>query len=250
LTSFFIIALTGSLWADIVDLDKFTTKNINSLLSRKSLAQNPGDQIDIISQAFKGVKYTAHTLKGSYDEREEFTVNLKGVDCMTFIEYVEAMRRATDYDDFLQQLRKVRYYNSQVSYQSRKHFFTDWTDTKNLLYPVPDLNNISSSKTRYLNRKNISEKYLKGIPVKKRTVYYIENKNINSSTLKFLKNGDYIGVYINKNGLDVSHAGIYINKNGKHIFRHASSIYKKVVDTDFLDYFSGKPGLVIIRAIK
>jgi len=66
-------------------------------------------------------------LSGTSNTAEVFAVNLSGVDCFTFIDYIEAMRLSDSFDSFLKNLQQVRYVNSIVSYERRKHFFTDWT---------------------------------------------------------------------------------------------------------------------------
>ena len=62
-----------------------------------------------------------------------------------------------------------------------------------------------------------------------------------------LRTGDYIGIYSDLSGLDVSHVGIIVKDSLGIKFRHASSVARKVVDQDFATYISGKPGIIIIR---
>ena len=67
-----------------------------------------------------------------------------------------------------------------------------------------------------------------------------------------LQTGDYVGIYTDKEGLDVSHTGIIIRKGGVVFLRHASSKEKnqKVVDEVLSGYMQNKPGLVIYRPVK
>jgi hypothetical protein len=64
--------------------------------------------------------------------------------------------------------------------------------------------------------------------------------------------GDFVGIYTDKEGLDVSHTGIIIKKDGKVFLRHASSKEKnqKVVDENLSEYMKNKPGLVVYRPVK
>jgi len=64
---------------------------------------------------------------------------------------------------------------------------------------------------------------------------------------QLFQTGDYIGIYSDLPGLDVSHVGIVV-KDGPNInFRHASSAARKVIDEDFSEYIAGKPGIVVLR---
>ena len=66
-----------------------------------------------------------------------------------------------------------------------------------------------------------------------------------------IKSGDYIGIYTEIPGLDVTHTGIAIKKGDKTYLRHASSkkSNQKVVDEDFKEYAAKVPGIVIYRPI-
>ena len=43
-----------------------------------------------------------------------------------------------------------------------------------------------------------------------------------------------LGVYTDKKALDVTHTGIIIKKLGKVFIRHASSLEKKIIDSELL----------------
>ena len=62
-----------------------------------------------------------------------------------------------------------------------------------------------------------------------------------------LRIGDYIGIYAEADGLDVSHVGIIVRRAGRIFLRHASLIERMVVDQDLRAYISEKPGIVVLR---
>ena len=64
-----------------------------------------------------------------------------------------------------------------------------------------------------------------------------------------MKTGDFVGIYSEIQGLDVSHVGIITIDDNIHYLRHASSAkeYKKVIDQDLKDYLSNKPGIIVLR---
>ena len=90
-----------------------------------------------------------------------------------------------------------------------------------------------------------SKKYNKKYFNIKRT--FIPSNLIDKEILSKLENGDYIGIYSPKMGLDISHVGILIKQDEQILFRHASLLNKKVIDSDFLKYISTKAGIVIFR---
>jgi hypothetical protein len=64
-----------------------------------------------------------------------------------------------------------------------------------------------------------------------------------------LKTGDYIGIYSELDGLDVSHVGIFIRMGSSSFLRHASSKkeIRQVVDEAFMEDVRNKPGIIILR---
>src|SRR3989304_5861599 len=85
-----------------------------------------GERIGFISMQFLNTPYKESSLIGSLTVPEDLVIDLEGMDCMTFIEYVEAMRLSGTYAEFTINLRMVRYKKGIVAYESRRHFFTDW----------------------------------------------------------------------------------------------------------------------------
>ena len=79
---------------------------------------------DIVSHEFLDVPYGANTLIGSATEAEQLVVDLQEVDCFTYADYVETLKRSDDREEFIANLTKVRYKNGVVDFQNRKHFFT------------------------------------------------------------------------------------------------------------------------------
>ncbi|MCX8028045.1 MAG: DUF1460 domain-containing protein [Thermodesulfovibrionales bacterium] len=232
-----------------IEWGNFSVKVINDLLAKEFT--NKSDKIERISGVFKGIPYNDKTLIGSSDETEVFVINLKEVDCFTFIDYVEALSRSRDFDDFQSNLKVVRYRDGIVDFRNRRHFFTDWAYDKDAhSKDVTKLiagDKVITTKKR-LNLKKSRRFYLDGFPVIQRNIIYIPSRFIDKRILDGLKTGDYIGIYSNEAGLDVSHVGIFIrDKDGKILFRHASSIKGKVVDQSFINYVKNRPGIVVLR---
>ncbi len=102
---------------------------------------------------------------------------------------------------------------------------------------------------KLLNQREDGSYFLPGIQPKDRLITYLPVDMIDDSILSELRTGDYIGIYSEKQGLDVSHVGIFIKEENKTYLRHASSLkeYRKVVDQDFKDYMADKPGILVFR---
>ena len=200
------------------------------------------DIVDL-SEKFLGIKYVSNTLSNHEinTSKENLIINFEALDCFTFIDTIEALKNAKDRKEFKINLIDTRYKNGIISYHTSNHFFSDWSYNKRIKDITCDLG-ICQKSIKYLNK---DEKYLKEIPTVIRAVSYIDPQNINIS---LLKNGDYIGIYTNKNDLDVTHTGIIIKKDDKIFIRHASSVKKEIIDSELFDYTKNKSGVIIYRS--
>lgn len=240
---------------EVIKLGKWTEGGLTEIMTESSKHGRAGARIDIISEKFLGTPYVGSTLTGDINTPEVFTIDLEGMDCFTYIDYVEAMSLSSSFPQFKDTLRKIRYRDGAVSFRNRNHFFSDWP-----LYDFEYVEDVTSAvggeKTvevsKNLNLKNDGTYYLPGIPVINRTIYYIPSDALDKSMLNKLATGDFVGIYTDKEGLDVSHTGIIIKKDGEVFLRHASSKEKnqKVVDENLREYMENKPGLVIYRPLK
>ena len=88
-----------------------------------------------------------------------------------------------------------------------------------------------------------------GYPLTERTIDYIPSQSVDNEVLYKLHTGDYVGIFTDTEGLDVSHVGIFILGKTEAVLRHASSLEKKVVDINFLEYIQGRSGIVILRPL-
>jgi len=236
----------------LIDLGKWTEAELDKIMREAYLIADAGLRIEFLSGFFIGLEYKGSTLPGNISTAEVFVINFSGVDCFTFIDYIEAMRLSDSFEYFLRNLKQVRYLNGLVSFKNRKHFFTDWAE--HAPSSVDDLTaRIGGGKVKSIEKEmNLKENgtpFLAGIESFQRNVNYIPSEDINSSVLLRLKTGDYAGIYSSMKGLDVSHVGIIIRDRDTLYLRHASSDrrFRKVVDQDLQEYISGTPGLIILR---
>lgn len=233
-------------------LGDYSEREITHFLSQSSLTHDAGERIVYLSGQMLGTPYKESSLIGNKDTPEVFVIDLSGVDCFTYLEYVEAMRLSRSFFEFRTNLQKVRYKAGKIAFGARNHFFTDWSEyNTDLIDEVTET--IGSDRTvrseKLLNRKQDGTYFLEGIEPVPRSICYLPSESVSREICSLLKTGDYIGIYARSPGLDVSHVGILIKEHNTMKFRHASSHeqYRKVVDEDFRSYLDDKPGILILR---
>lgn len=236
-----------------INIDAYTLHKINLIIqdisNKKNLSQN--DKIALISAKFLGTPYQGHRLSGSSDASEELVVDFRGLDCFTYLDYVVALQASHSQSDFFKNIVATRYIQGDISFQNRKHFFTDWANRENKIAEdiTAKVSSYTITHTKLLNEKTINKQYITGVPIVSRNITYIPNSAINGSLMRELKTGDLIGIYTSLPGLDVSHVGLFIMTNNGPVFRHASSRKESqsVVDSPFIPYVSKTLGIVILR---
>ncbi len=237
---------------EAIALGQWSEAQLDRLIGEGAKITDPGTRIDLLSRFFLGLQYGESTLIGDAETTEVFVINLAHVDCFTFLDYVEAMRLSGSYTSFRRNLRKVRYRSGRVAYKNRKHFFTDWrAHNKGFVEDVSGEVGGQATQTleKVLNVKEDGTCYLPGIVPLSRRIDYIPASAIDEKVMGRLSTGDYVGIYSELPGLDVSHVGI-ISKDGNAVYlRHASSspANRKVVDQDFFAYMGERPGFLVLR---
>ena len=231
------------LWADA---------ELTQVITSANQYVSPGEQIVKISDYFINTPYAANTLVGGPLEAEQLVINLSAFDCFTFLDIVEALRRSSAVDDFHTQLKNVRYHNGTVAYAMRRHFFSDWVTGDDT--PINDVTagvgqGNAQAVVKQLNRRSDGTRWLPEIPIVSREISYIPLSEIDAQMLSLLQTGDYVGVYSELAGLDVSHTGLVVKSKGKLMLRHASSRrgVERVIDEELISYLQGKPGLIVYR---
>ena len=237
-----------------LDLGRFSPQSLQEIIVRARGLEAAGPRIEFLSRQFLDVPYGAGTLLGSADTPEALTINLAALDCYTYLDYVEALRRSATFDEFPQQVTAVRYRHGNVSWRNRRHFFSDWVTGE--AGPARDVTaRLGGTATAYarktLNRADDGGVLLEGIPVVERTIAYIPAERLDEALARRLATGDYLGVYAEDPGLDVTHAGIAVRRADGLYFRHASTLrgQRRVVEVPLLDYFRRTPGMVVYRVV-
>ena len=234
--------------------------------------QEAGERISSIARFFLDTPYKSNTLNTA--DGEKLIVNLRELDCVTFVENVLALAFLPEYtssseDAFKKNLQKIRYRDGIIEdFTSRLHYSSDWLYEmqQNLLLKdiTADLGGIKHTKEiNFMSGHHELYPALKNNPqlltkiknmedsINKRTRYYIPKSDIDKVYSK-IKAGDIILITTNIAGLDTSHLGIAILYNGTIHLLHASSEYKKVMISlsPLKEYMAGirsQSGIIIGR---
>lgn len=256
--------------ADSLELEKFWTYARNH-----KLADLPyGERIALIGKFFENKPYKAGTLNVALEEMP--VVNLRELDCVTFVENTLALTFLQHYDksatgQFVDNLIKIRYRNGKIeSYISRLHYSSDWLyemEKQRLLSDIthiiggteyfPDVYFMTKNYQKYpiLMRDTTLIPEMKKIEtaINKRPYYYIPKQRIRMSE-KQIATGDIVLITTGIKGLDTSHLGIAVKEGGRIYLLHASSTAKKVVRSelplaDYMADISSQTGIMVGRTV-
>ncbi|GHT44015.1 xylanase [Bacteroidia bacterium] len=223
--------------------------------------------------ALLNTPYVAHTLEGNAEET--LVVNLRELDCMTFVENCVALSTAAqepqpDYERFVRQLQKIRYRDGVISgYTSRLHYTTDWIFNNAHKGIIEDVTAALGGKpfqvrVGFMSAHPESYSSLQHNPVDTEKMAAIENAINQRNTYSYIpkneirkrqsqiKSGDIVGFTTGIPGLDISHVGIAYWHNGQLSFIHASTKANKVVINpeplvDYCKAIKTNTGIVVLR---
>ncbi|MDR2121329.1 MAG: DUF1460 domain-containing protein [Tannerella sp.] len=238
----------GQAQADYTDEDLAIWNRCAAILADKKTLPT-GDLIIETARCFEGKPYVASTLE---KEPERLVVNLRELDCTTFVETVVAMALAMketepSFESFCLYLRKLRYRNGTINdYTDRLHYFTDWIFENSRKGFVRDMTQSLggeplSPELSFMSAHPDSYRQLKLHPDMIRTMQEKE-KEISSRNgyavipsprirdcARGIEHGDIVCFVTNIKGLDVSHVGFVCRQGDTLRLIHASSAGKKVM---------------------
>lgn len=270
-----LLVATSPLWAKA----QYTTADsikVVKLLQEGKKQKGKQDLVLFFARKFLGIPYVASTLENNTDE--QLVINLRQLDCTTFVENVLTLTLCTKngqttFDDFCNQLRKIRYRNGKVGYPTRLHYFSEWiSDNTRMGFveetqaPNPPFSAVQTLQINFMSTH--VDKY----PMLVRTPSFIKpiaqmESELNGQTCRYIpkvgilnnaackqavKDGNILALVTSRQGLDTSHVGFAIwKKDGLHLF-HASSLQKKVVEDKSLlrNYMMKQKSQLGVRVVK
>jgi N-acetylmuramoyl-L-alanine amidase-like protein len=217
---------------------------VEQLLSETKCDRCAGNRIDVLSRYFLGHSYIPNPLIGSADTAEVFTASLDGFDCVTYIETIVALARASNVDDFIASLRKLRYEQGRIQWERRNHYMTLWIR-----------NNVRNGTIRPVSMPAVPilsrERVLNVVPglAAQRTRMKCVPKAAMRRLEPHLQSGDLIFFVSTRKNLDVFHAGILVREGTRVLMRHASRSRSLVVEQELSEFLKANrmAGVIVVR---
>ena len=205
---------------------------INQLLMKgyESGLSDANALIEFYARQLLGTPYVAHTLEG---DQEMLTINIHELDCLTFIETLYSLTRATlnrrySWRDFAANIENIRYRGGEMGdYSSRIHYISEWIIDNhirgNLVEITPDLPHVDymiknidymthhTDSYRQLKDDSVMVEKIRRYELRRHRFPYVKRSWLNDKAVKAaLRSGDFVSLVTKTEGLDVSHNGIII----------------------------------------
>ena len=205
---------------------------INNLLKKgmESGLKEANALVEFYARQLLGTPYVAHTLEA---DKEVLTINVHQLDCLTFIETLYALTRATQagrysWRDYAANIENVRYRGGEMGdYSTRIHYMSEWIIDNhvrgNLVEVTPDIphadymiKNIDfmthhTDSYRQLKNDSAMVEKIRQHELRNHRFPYLKRSWLNDKEVKAaLRSGDFVSLVTKMEGLDVSHNGIIV----------------------------------------
>jgi hypothetical protein len=192
-----------------------------------------------LGRTFVGTPYVPQTLETDGEER--LVINLRALDCVTFVENVLALARTIrvggDFPEFTRELERIRYRTGSVAgYPSRLHYFSEWisanaekgvvTDVTRELGGIRDagpLDFMTLHRDAYRQLADDSTfEQIRRIETRLASAprFFIPAGAIAAASPR-IRDGDIIAATSSLPGLDVAHTGLALWQDGALHLMHA-----------------------------
>ena len=231
------------------------------------------EELVALGKLFLGTPYVAKTLE--MEGPEKVVVNLRGLDCTTYIENVLALKalsvnpETSGFAQFAAELEKLRYRDGKLNgYSSRLHYFSDWVKNNEQKGRVKDITaalggiqekraiNFMGQHPQYYPQLS-SEREVKQIQkiearLSEQEFCYLPKEAIRGIQ-KDIRSGDILALVTSIKGLDVTHTGFALWHKGDLHLMHASTSGAVVIsEKPLVEYLGGiknNIGILVVRPL-
>lgn len=248
-------------------------ERVETLLRGREGILAPGAGMAAAGLAFLEWPYGEHTLEGEGPER--LVVNLRALDCMTFLENALVLERlvrtrATAFADYAATLQKVRYRKGTLNgYASRLHYFSDWlsdaqdkgfvrTMTESLggqplLKPISYMTRHRELFPALADPETFRQMREIEDLITARPPCFLPREKLRSVEDR-IQEGDLLAITTRMPGMDVAHVGIALRRRGRIHLLHASRLAGKVLISPetlygYLMKKKERTGVMVARAV-
>lgn len=215
------------------------------LLGEVSDAGSLGERTERISAHFLGRPYFTNPLGGGPHTPEIFKASLEGFDCVTYIETALALARSRAIDEFMDELRAMRYEDGQINFYRRNHYMVDWVANNQKRGIIKDITTGPEAvvKTRTLS-------LIEALPAKTVSFRCFPKRSV-SRIQGGIETGDVMLFASIRKTLDVFHAGILIKGADEISLRHASRTAGRVTEQSLAGFLSAHrmSGFILLRPL-
>lgn len=235
--------------ARVAEVFDVTAEPLDSVIFEEKIAwarqagleQMPvGDAIVALGRTFVGMPYTPGTLEVPGPER--LVVNLRELDCVTYVETVLALVRIVqagtpDYASYQRELLRIRYRDGLLAgYPSRLHYFSEWISNNEAKGIVRDVTREVGGQLRpgalgFMSAHRDAYRQLEDeeVAAEIRRIeatlsgherYFIPQQSI-AALQSGIRDGDVIAATSSLDGLDVAHTGFAVWIDGRLHLMHA-----------------------------
>lgn len=233
-----------------------------------------GEIIARLGETYVGTPYIAQTLEIEGPER--LVVNLRALDCVTYVENMLAMARLIregvfdDYDAYTRELLRIRYRDGILDgYPSRIHYFSEWIangEEKGLVRNITrelggdrDMEKIdfmtsnADAYPKLADPENVQAMREVEERVTQLERYVIPEDRI-ADVESQIQDGDIIAATSTIDGLDITHTGIALWRNGRLHLMHAPLVGKSVEISERplaerIQGIRGQDGIMVARPL-
>lgn len=222
------------------DLDR---QRIGALVRSVRPRRDVGSRIEWISRQWLGHPYRECPLGGSPDEVETLTASTAGFDCVTYVESVLALASADSVEEFVDNLRLIRYRDGVVGWATRNHYMTGWIRENERAGFVRN-----RTRGRGVVRRERCLNGVEGLPESRVRVASLPKAEFLSRP-EDVRTGDLAFFASTRRNLDVFHCGILVRARGTIRLRHAARSRGRVVEEPLEDFLGRNRmvGVILVR---